>query len=356
MALNPLLRKLVTTAATKYSGSSSKTVKPKEGRNVYRVIVPRPNEVSWVKDDGLFYREIGVHWIKPELTAKPTHVVGSEEICFGRVSGLAAAIDMAIANAFDEDTKKLFEEWKARRSIVLNVVNRDNGNSVDILELTTTTFSKLMDAALLYADNNLDIFDRETGMDVVITKSGKGLNTSYEVTVAPQIPGKPFLPVTDEQIRQAADLDAWIESNFFRPGEAEKALAYVATMAGIQVPQLGAPQTPVAALTSSGASVAGATVTSTPAPVQAAPAPQPAPVQQAPAGFDMQAEIARQAAILAAQQVAAAQQAAPVQPVAPAPVQPASAPVSATVTASTGLADLSAAEQDKLLAELNAIA
>ena len=356
MALNPMLKKLVTTAVTKYSGTSSKTVKPKEGRSVWRVIVPNPNEVSWVKDDGIFFRELGVHWIKPDLNAKPTHVVGSEEICYGRVSPLAAAIDMAIANAYDEDSKKLYEEWKVRRTIIMNVVNRDNGNTVDILELTTTTFSKLMDAANLYDDNGINIFDHKAGMDVVITKTGKGLNTSYEVTVAPQIPGKPFLPVTDEQLRQAQDLDAWIESNFFRQGEAEKALAYVSTMAGIQVPQLGASQTPVAALTSSGASVAGSTPAPQPQP-QPAPAPQPTP---APA-FDMQAEIARQAAILAAQQMAAAQKAAPSQAAVLAAQQAAAAAtaqqaaVSTGVTASTGLADLSAAEQDALLAELNAI-
>lgn len=359
MALNPLLKKLVTQSAAKYKGATNGAIKPKEGRNVYRFIVPKPGEVSWVGADGLFFRELGVHWIKPDLNAKPIAVVGSEEICYQRVSPLAAAIDMAIANAYDEDSKKLYEEWKARRSIVCNVISRDNGNSVEVLELTPTTFSKVMDVANLYDDSGVDIFDHINGMDIVITKTGKGLNTSYDVAVVPLAPGKTFAPVTMEQLNQTTNLDEWIQTKFFR-GEEQKALNAVAQIAGITIPQIGnMTATPVAALTSSAASVAGAQVTGTAQPnvaaVQAAQMAQTPAAAAVSAGVmmtpeQMQAEIARQAALLAAQQ----QQQAAVAAAAVINAAPAPAPAAA-VTANTAMSDLGQDEQDALLAELNAI-
>lgn len=334
MALNPLLKRLVTQSAAKYKGATAKAIKPKEGRNVYRFIVPKPGEVAWVGEDGLFFRELGVHWIKPDMNAKPVAVVGSEEICYQRVSALAAAIDMAIANAHDEESKKLYEEWKARRSIVCNVVSRDNGNSVDVLELTTTTFAKVMEIANLYDDSGIDIFDHAAGMDIVITKTGKGLNTTYDVAVVPLAPGKTFAPVTNEQVAQATNLEEWIEINYFR-GEEQKALNVVAQIAGISIPQIGKPATPVAALTSSAATVAGATVAS------AADAPAAMTPEQ------MQAEIKRQAALLAAQQQ---------QQAAVAAANVVSTPVQQTpLTADTSLSDLAQDEQDDLLAALNSI-
>lgn len=346
MALNPLLKKLVTQSAAKYKGASSKALKPKEGRNTYRFIVPKPGEVAWVGADGLFFRELGVHWIKAEANGKPLVVLGSEEICYGRVSAVAAAIDMAIANAYDEESKKLYEEWKAKRSIVCNVVSRDNQNSVDILELTATTFSKVMDIANLYDDSGVDVFDPINGMDIVITKTGKGLNTSYDVAVQPLAPGRSFPPVTADQIASAENLDAWIEGNYFR-GEEQKALNAIAQIAGITIPTTPSianmTATPSAALTSSGASVAGATV---------APASVAAPAAPAAMTHDqMQAEIQRQAAAMVAQQMQ--QQHAAAHAAASAPATPPAAP--ATVTPTTAMSDLAQDEQDALLAELNAI-
>lgn len=337
MALNPALKKLVTSSAAKYKGGNSKSVKLKEGRNVIRLISPTPGSVAWVKpEDAMFYRELGVHWIKPDLNAKPIAVVGSEEICFQRVSALSAAIDMAIASAHDEDSKKLYEEWKARKSILVNVVNRDMGDEVQVMELTPTTFGKIMEVVSLYDDNGIDVLDHSVGMDIVITKTGKGLNTSYDVAVIPLPPGKTCKPVTQQQVDAAEDLDKFIETNFFR-GEEQKALNAVVQIAGISMPRLGAPATPVAALTSASATVADA-------PVAPAYTPPPAaPVAAAPAVDDTAAQIARLQAQLAQQQAAAAAAAAPVQPAA------------VVIEPTTPIASLSKDQEDDLLAQLNAI-
>ena len=347
MALNPLLKKLVSDSANKYKRNDSNLSKLKEGRNVIRLIVPAPNSVAWVKDDGMFYREVGVHWIKPDENAKPIAVVGSEEICFQRVSTLAAAIDMAIASAHDEESKALYESWKARKSILLNVVNRDANDEVQIMELSPTTFGKILDVIALYDANGVDVIDHTVGMDLVITRNGKGKQTTYDVQPIPLPPGKTCKPVTEDQVRQAADLDAFITQNYFR-GDEPKALSAVVQIAGISMPRLGAPATPVAALTSAAATVADAPIAQ--AVMPAAPVAAPAPVAPvAPvvvaAVADPAAEIARLQALIAAQ---AAQQAAAAAPAAaPAAAEP--------VSAETTLASIPQDEQDRLLDELESI-
>lgn len=340
MALNPLLKKLVTTSAQKFKSTNSKSVKLKEGRNVFRLIAPAPGEVPWVGENGMFYRELGVHWIKPDSNAKPVAVVGSEEIVYGRISALSAAIDMAIASAHDEDSKKLYTEWKAKKSILVNVVNRDAGDEVQVLDLSVTTFGKILDLVNLYDDQGIDILSHDIGIDLVVTKSGKGLNTNYDVSVLPLAPGKTCKPVTKEQVAAAENLDDFITSNFFR-GEDTKALNAVVQIAGISMPRLGAPATPVAALTSSAATVADAPIaqpiTAPPAAAVAAPATAPA-VDPAAQIAALQAQLAQQQAALAQQQAAATQAAAP-----------------APVTPTTSISDLGQDEQDDLLAQLNSI-
>lgn len=343
MALNPLLKKLVSQSAAKYKGDISRLSKLKEGRNVIRIIAPGiwQGQAETAGENPNFYRDLGVHWIKADENGKPLAVVGSEEVCYQRVSTVSAAIDLAIANAYDEDTKKLYESWKAKKSIILNVVNRDANDEVQVLELTPTTFSKVMDQVNLYDDSDINVLDHNVGMDLVITKTGKGLNTSYDVAIVPLAPGKSFKPVTSEQVRQAEDLDSFIATNYFR-GEEQKALNAIATVAGIKIPQIGGPATPVAALTSQAATVADAPVAA--AVVQpAAPAPTPAPAA-AMTPEQMQAEIARQVALITASQ---AQQVAASTPAVAQPVQ--------NVTADTSMSALAQDEQDALLAELNAI-
>jgi hypothetical protein len=351
MALNPLLKQLVSKSAQKYKGGTSKLNKLKEGRNVIRLIVPTPGQVAWVGDDARFFRDLGIHWIKTESNAKPLVVSGSREVCYGQASALSAAIDAAIAAAYDEDTKKLYSEWRAKKAVIVNVVNRDANDEVQVMELTTTTFGKIMEVAALYDDQGINVFDHASGVDFVITRTGKGLNTQYDVAVMPLAPGKTFKPITADQVNQSENLDDFITLNYFRDGDEQKALNAVATIAGVRVPQISSDTsglttlvaaTPVAALTSAAAMVADApTATSVAAPAVASAAPA-----AAMSAADMDAEIARRAALLVAQQ---AQQAAA--------AAAAAAPVTATAAViepeMASISDISQDEQDALLAQLN---
>lgn len=257
MALDSRIMKMVSQAKGKYSGMSSKSIKPKEGRNTYRILAPT---APWVEAaGGQFWADLGVHWIKADENGKPIAVVGDCDTVYQRPSVLNSAIEMAIDSAPDEATKKLYESWKARRTVLINVIARDDKANQDpqILELTATTFGKVLDTIQLYGEAGEDITDPVNGVDIVITRTGKGLNTNYDVAVAP---GK-SAPVGLDVIAKSADLPKHIADNFFR-GEEQKALNAIQEISGVALPRIGtsATRTPTAALTSPAASVEGAEV------------------------------------------------------------------------------------------------
>lgn len=349
MALNPALRKMVAQAKAKYAGNAGSAIKPKEGRNVYRILAPTPDIAPWVGENGQFWADLGVHWIKAEPNGKPIAVVGDCDICYQQPSVLNAAIEMAISKALDEDSKKLYQEWRARKSVLINVIDRSTGTE-EILELTPTTFGKILDLIEMYANEDVDILDPQTGCDIIITRTGKGLNTNYEVAVAPLAPGKKFEPVTKEQLARAKNLHEFIAQNYFR-GEEQKALNAIAQIAGIAVPRLTAggggsigaieasptvARTPTAALTAQSAVVEGATV-------EQAPSPAAAPAVDA----EVAAAAARRAELLRRQQEAQRELE---------ELERASATVAAptaTAAAPTQAVMLDQAEADAILAELD---
>ncbi|PZR92064.1 MAG: hypothetical protein DI537_14660 [Stutzerimonas stutzeri] len=336
---------MVSQARSKYQGASGKSIKPKEGRNVYRILAPTVDIAPWVGAGGQFWADLGVHWIKAEKEGKPLAVVGDCDATYQQPSVINTAIDMAINSAIDQDSKELYESWKSRKSVLINVLDRGNGDNEEVLELTGTTFGKVLDLITLYADSNIDITDPVAGQDIIITRTGKGLNTNYDVAIAPLAPGQSFKTVTKDQLSKATDLPAFIAQNYFR-GEEQKALNAIAQIAGVAVPKLAgptaapaiaAPRTPTPALTSAAAAVEDAVVsapTPAPAPVTAAPAEDPAAARRAEILKRQQEAEAELAALEAAEKTAAT-------------TTPSAAP------AADALSSLPASEQDAILAELD---
>jgi hypothetical protein len=344
MALNPQLRKMIGAQAGKYRGAGDNAEKPKDGRSNYRLLWPTREEAPWMEEDvasGMdkWWQDLGVHWIKASETDKPIAVVGDCEVVYDRPSPITAAIQAAINSAYDEETKKLYESWRSRTTVLLNVLDRTK-DQVVVLELTKTTFGKIMDLIGMYADNEQDITDRESGMDIVITKTGKGLNTNYDIAVAPGA----SKPVPAAIFNNLTNLKEFVEARFFR-GEEQKALNAISQIAGIPTPQIGhiaATSTPTAALSSPAASVAPVVVAAV---VAAGPTPAELEAQKAAA-----TNAALQAQIAALQ----AQVAAPVA-AAPVVVAPVVAPVVAAVETPAPTSGLDAAEQQAILDELAAL-
>jgi len=347
MGVNPALLELVSKGKNKYAGSTGKALKPKEGLNTYRIIAPTFDVAPWVGAGGQFWADLGVHWIKADENGKPIAVVGDCDTVYQQPSVLNSAIDMAISSAIDEQSKKLYESWRARKTVLINVIDRDDKSNPNpqVLELTTTTFHKVLELIQLYAQNDQDITDPVKGVDIVIRRSGKGLNTEYQVMVSPGI----SQPVPAEVVAKAVDLQAYIETNYFK-GDEQKALNAITQIAGIALPRLGQAaatsgalgRSPTPALSSPSAVVEGAVVAPTPTPAAAPAAPQPTPEEQ------------KRAALLA-QQRKLQEELAAIEAATSTPVvaRPAAAPAAAPAPAADVVQGLSAADQDQLLAELD---
>ena len=337
MAINPALTRMLGQAANKYKGGGgNKAAKPGDGRTQIRLLIDpsKPLEQFW--------QDSAVHWIKADVNGKPLVVVGDCDTVFQQPSVIKAAIQMAIDNATDEDSKELFESWKEKKSVIFPVIIRPETDTPVLMELTPTTFGKIMDLITMYAtslqdpsdpNSGIDITDLNAGMDIIITKTGKGLNTSYDVAIAPA----GSKPVPADVFTKMPDALEYVKREFFR-GEEQKALNAIQQIAGIAVPRLAnTAATPTAALTAPSAVVPDATVAAPVAPVAVA-TPAPAPASVAPPAQDN--DIAAQIAALQAQQAALVKTQA-----APAPV--------AEAEPETASPMLSESDADAILAELD---
>lgn len=240
MALNPALQKLLASGVNKYSRAGGARLKPKEGINRYRFLAPTQQDCSWVKPDGTFWADVGVHWIKSDPNGKPLAVVGCDSIVNDKPCAVCAAIELAIANAPDEESRKLYEDMKPNKSVYVQVIDRSKGSTTgedpQILELTPTTWGKVMSVIQQFAEEGEDVLDLASGMDIAISKSGKGLNTEYTVNVAP---GQ-SKPVDKAIWGKLTDVFQYVQREFFR-GEEQKALNAIAQISGITLPRLGGP-------------------------------------------------------------------------------------------------------------------
>lgn len=296
MGLNPALAALVKNAKNKYSRQNNRTVKLKEGKTTVRIL-QQPGEDQ-------FWRDLGVHWIKFEKEGKPVAVVGDCDTVYGRPSQINAAIEKAAKAAVDDDTLKIIKDWKARKSVLVDAIIRsgpDASEDPQILEITPTTFSTVLSIMDEYGDEFGNILDLEKGLDLVIERKGKGLDTEYTVMPAPK-----SKPVSTAVLAKWQNLDEFIEREFFR-GEETKALTAIASWTGLDLTGIGGPSATAARLS---APVAGAMPSAdmTPellTPKAAAPAPAPKAAAPAPAAAAA-APTSAAAAKLAAARAAAA--------------------------------------------------
>lgn len=281
MAVNSALLDAVKNAKNKYSRSDNKHLKPAEGRNIYRIVIP--TDATKLGPNGEFWADLGQHWIKTALKGKPICVVGSRDICFGEPCAVGIAYEAALGHAesagYDEDTIALIKEMKPAKSVLFQAINRTTdtkAQTVEILELRPSAAQQILDLYMQYLEEGQDMFDLASGIDIVVTKSGKGLQTEYTVNVKPGASA----PVSKEAVAKCISLREHIEREFFK-GEENKAILTLQNIAGVQLPRLAAPaSSSAAALPASSTPAASGNSASAPA----TPAPAKQNAFQAAAG------------------------------------------------------------------------
>lgn len=254
MALSPALRKSVSEAKNKYGRSDGKRIKPAEGKNIFRIIAPTQDQAAWVGPSGKFWADLGTHWIKAEKNGKPLAVVGSRDVCYQEACPVGQAVDLALNQyAHDEQTKEIFKEWSVSKNVLFNAINRTtnaDAQEIEILEVRPSVAQQIFDLMEQYDDAGQDLTDLLSGVDLVINRTGKGLNTEYSVNAKPGV----SKPVAKDALSKTHDLHDHIAKEFFR-GDEVKALNAIGQIAGI-------PQDRLQALAIAGASSNTAALTS----------------------------------------------------------------------------------------------
>jgi hypothetical protein len=232
--MSPELLAALKGAKTKYS-NNAKAVKLKEGKTTIRILAT----------PGVFWREVGVHWIKGGEKEKPVAVVGCYDATKNEPCPICAAIAKASAAAVSDGEVKMIADWKAGKGVLVNALIKDGPSKSDmaqVLELTPTTWGAIAGMMEEYeVTHGINVLDPIKGRDFVIERAGQGFNTKYTV-----IPSPVETPVSPAVFEKLHDLDQWIEANYFR-GDHTKALLAMGNFSGMALagpsagPALAAP-------------------------------------------------------------------------------------------------------------------
>lgn len=220
-------------------------MKLKEGKTTLRLLVA-PTNVT-----GKFWQELGVHWIKTEKDGKPVAVVGCRDEVYGQPCEICTAIDRAAKAVTSDEELAIIKEWKTKKTAVVVALVKtgaDKSPEPQIVELTGGAFSDILSTWETYLADDVNILDPDTGVDLVIERSGRGFDTKYRVQVAPKSE-----PVDKDILTRLPDLMAHIEKEFFR-GDEPKALLAISNMTGINTDglvKIAAGHKPAGLLTSS---------------------------------------------------------------------------------------------------------
>lgn len=303
------------------AGRRRKTIKPAEGTTRYRILP------SWRKSPGQpFWADFGQHFIK-DAAGQIQAIYICTDKTFGKPCAICDAVRQGIKSATDDTTMKLLKDAGANARVLVNAVKYDhagNPSDVEILELAPTAFEALLGVAAEWEEAGQSIMDLTTGRDVLVTRTGTGLNTKYVVQVSAK-----STPAPAGCMDKVHDLDAYVQQESTEM--ATRALNSVRAVSGLLPAPSVASGLPAAA-------AAGAMSIADEYEVAAAPAPRPTPAGAAPQQFEDVPWVETAAAP------------APAAPVAPAPVAAQPAPVAAAPAAAA--APSGDPELDELLKSL----
>lgn len=156
-----------------------RTVKIPDGASRWRLMG------HWKGEEKFPWHDFGQHFIK-DASGKVAAVYVCAQKTHGKPCAVCDAVAQGIKSAVDDETMKLLTEAKSGAGRVLfnAVLLNDSGEQkVEILEMPGTAFEQLIVAATEWEEAGESIFGMK-GKDVIFNRSGKGLGTTYTVTVA----------------------------------------------------------------------------------------------------------------------------------------------------------------------------
>lgn len=145
-------------------------LKLKEGKNVIRILPP-------FDDSGLWFYESYLHYgFKSGGKTVALPCTGDGCLVCKKLNELASE---------GAEGSKLARRYGTRTKFYANVLDRDNGNALRIWGFS----KKVLQALKSYwmdVDDGCEFDDPINGRDIIVERSGKGLETRYEVRIRPK--------------------------------------------------------------------------------------------------------------------------------------------------------------------------
>jgi hypothetical protein len=191
------------------SGRRENPTKPPQGTTRFRILP------SWRGlSDPTFYHDFAEHFVK-DSKEKVIAVYICTEKTFGKPCPVCDAISEGIFNAKTDDEKNLLKKSYAGGRILVNALQIEkDANTPIVLELSPTTFDKLIDIYQQNIDSENGEFnivtDINEGVDIMITRAGAGLKTEY--SVQPALKGSK--PVGKDVLKRLINLDEYVAREF----------------------------------------------------------------------------------------------------------------------------------------------
>jgi len=212
------------------SGRKDRPVKPPQGKSRWRILP------GWRGDgDETFYRDFGQHFIKGD-DGSVKAVYTCNAVTNGESCDVCNAVQAFAGEASTDAEQKQAKDMRANKMMLFNALHRD-GETPDkpvILGVSSATATDILSVLEDFMDetdgNPLDL---DNGTDIVIERTGSGLDTKYRVALA--LKSK---PVDKSVLGQLHNLDDYVlESDEGRL----RALAAVSAATGMTaLPSAGA--------------------------------------------------------------------------------------------------------------------
>ncbi|MGI1988648.1 hypothetical protein ACROAI_15350 [Shewanella glacialipiscicola] len=176
------------------------------GKHKFRILPAHPSK----GEEAEFWADFGQHFIKSdEKNERGNYKVKAVYVCvdktFGKHCDLCSSIEGLMPQATDDLQIELLEESKCNRAEVLvNCLHLtgDKPTVPQILQLTPTTFEFILGMIDEYGD----ITNLTEGVDLIIERSGAGLNTKYAV-----MPAAKSAAVSASVLEQMTDLQDFVQ-------------------------------------------------------------------------------------------------------------------------------------------------
>lgn len=182
-------------AAIQAQNNRLNTLRVKPGSNTYRILP------SWRGEGEEFWHDYGTHFVKG-VDGKIKSVFVCQEATHGKQCPICEYL-RETRGRVDDTTGKILKESSAGRRVLVNVleINGDKPRTPQVLEVSMTTFSEILNQFSLWGEKLISL---ENGNNVIIKRSGQGINTTYSVLVDPN-PTK--IPNGAEILKELTNLD-----------------------------------------------------------------------------------------------------------------------------------------------------